>query len=379
MRIIGPLLAGDAEAIIVNNDRLIYAASFLSPIILPVFIENYIFVYSILHIYEFFMRRPRLYRLSLFFALLTAGTAYAQSDLTRRINEYGRFDHWCVREVKESSIIGGQTKYLYEFYGNQDTTFTGRIPYKSPEDYPWRTNNVLAIVAGVVKTNNTVYPEPRDGGYCARIETHLEEVKALGIVNMDVVCQGTMMVGTLPEPIRDTKSPMTKVVYGTPYTGTPKALRFDYKADIGHPAVRGTGFSKLKTLDYPDYAEITFILQKRWEDPDGRVHALRVATGIECIDRDVPEWVNGHEIQLKYGDVTGTPGYEPYMGLKTDPETAYRTYNSKGENVMVEEDGWAEPGTEPNYMVILFISSCGKAFYGGVGNVLWIDNVEIVM
>ena len=317
------------------------------------------------------MRRTRLCRLSFLLAFLTAASMHAQSDVVRRINEYGKLDRWCVREVKESGIIGGNTRYLYEFYGDQDTTFTGKTP--------WRTNNVLAIVAGVVKTNNTVYPEPRDGGYCARIETHIEEVKALGIVNMDVVCQGAFMVGSLPEPIKDTKSPMAKVLYGIPFNETPKALRFDYKSDVGHTAMRGTGFSKLKVLDYPDSAEVTFMLQKRWEDEEGRVHALRVATGIERFAENKSEWVNGHEVVLKYGDITSDPDYEYFMGLKTDPETAYHTINSRGENVIVEEDGWAEPGTEPNYMILHFISSCGKAFYGGVGNTLWVDNIEIVM
>ena len=312
-------------------------------------------------------------------AAFFGGHIHAQTDVVGLINEYGKFDNWCVREIKESALIGGHTKYLYEFYGNQDTTFTGKTPYISPSDYLWRTNNVLAIVAGVVKTNNTVYPEPRGEGYCARIETHIEEVKALGIVNMDVVCQGAFVVGVLPEPIKDTKSPMAKVFYGVPYDGMPKALRFDYKADVGHTAVRGTGFSKLKVLDYPDSAELTFMLQKRWEDEEGRIHALRVATGIERFYENQSEWVNGHEVVLKYGDITGDSDYEPYMGLKTDLETAYHALNSKGENVIVEEDGWAEPGIVPNFMILNFISSCGKAFYGGVGNTLWIDNVEIVM
>ena len=325
------------------------------------------------------MRRTRLYRLSLLWAIFAANLLHAQTDVVGLINEYGKFDNWSVREIKESGLIGGKTKWLYEFYGDQDTTFTGKTPYKSPEGYLWRTNNVLAVVAGVVKTNNTVYPEPRDSGYCARIETHIEEVKAIGIVNMDVVCQGAFMIGTLPEPIKDTKSPMAKVFYGLPFNGTPKALKFDYKADVGHTAVRGTGFSKLKVLDYPDSAEVTFMLQKRWEDEDGRIHALRVATGIERFYESQSEWVNGHEVELKYGDITSEPYYEAYMGLKTDPETAYHAMNSKGENVIVEEEGWAEPGTEPNHMILHFISSCGKAFYGGVGNTLWIDNVEIVM
>ena len=303
----------------------------------------------------------------------------AQQNVISAINDYGKFDRWCVREIKESAIIGGKTKYLYEFFGSQDTLYTGKTPYKSPDGYLWRTNNVLAIVAGVVKTNNTVYPEMRGDGYCARIETHIEEVKALGVVNMDVVCQGAFLVGTLPEPIKDTKSPMAKVLYGVPFNGSPKAVRFDYKADVGHEVVRGTGFSKLKPLEYPDSAEVTFVLQKRWEDKDGRVHALRVATGIERFSETVPEWVNGHEVELHYGDITTQPFYEYYMGLKIDPETAYHTLNSRGENVVVEEEGWAAPGTEPNYMMLHFIASCGKAFYGGVGNTLWIDNVEIVM
>lgn len=307
-------------------------------------------------------------------------SASAQDGIVSRINSFGTFDRWCTREIKESGIIGGHTKYLYEFYGDpSDTLRTGKTPYKSPEDYLWRTNNVLAIVAGVVKTNNTVFPEKRGEGYCARIETHIEEVKALGIVNMDVTCQGALLVGALPEPIKDTKSPMSKVLYGLPFEGKPKALKFDYKADVGHEVIRGTGFSKLKPMGEPDWAEVTIILQKRWEDEEGNVHALRVGTGMERIMEDVPEWVNGHEIPVRYGDITSEPFYQDYMGLKTDPETAYHTLNSKGKNVIVQEDGWAAEGVEPDFMIIHFISSCGKAFYGGVGNTLWLDNVQIVM
>ena len=325
------------------------------------------------------MRRTRLFALSLFYVMLASTRVSAQESVVKAINEFGKFDNWCVREVKESAIIGGQVKYLYEFYGDKDTLKTGKTPYKAPEGYLWRTNNVLAIVAGVVKTNNTVFPEKRGDGYCARIETHIEEVKALGIVNMDVTCQGAMLVGVLPEPITTTKDPMSKVLYGIPFTECPKAVRMDYKADVGYETVRGTGFSKLKPMGYPDYAEITVILQKRWEDEDGNVRALRVGTGIERIEKDTPEWVNGHEIIIRYGDITGEPFYKEYMGLKNDPETAYHTHNSKGQDVMVLEEGWAPAGTQPTHLVLHFISSCGKAFYGGVGNVLWVDNVEIVM
>ncbi|MBQ7811403.1 MAG: PCMD domain-containing protein [Bacteroidales bacterium] len=324
------------------------------------------------------MRRI-LFSLSLIAFSSFCADIHAQEDVVRMINDYGTFDRWSVREVKESGIIGGNTEYLYEFFGDRDTTVTNKQPFEAPEGYIWRTNNVLAIVAGVVKTNNTVYPEERGDGFCARIETHIEEVKALGMVNMDVVCQGALLVGELPEPIKDTKSPMAKVLYGVPFDGCPQALKLDYKAEVGNEVIRGTGFSKLKAMGFPDYPEITVILQKRWEDEDGRVHALRVGTGIERIMDDIPEWVNGHEVTIHYGDITSEPFYQDYMGLKTDEETAYHALNGKGKNVVVEEDGWAEPGTEPNYMMIHFIASCGKAFYGGVGNTLWVDNVELVM
>ncbi len=325
------------------------------------------------------MRRTRLFALSVCAFIFVPVYLGAQESAVKAINDFGKFDRWCMREVKESGIIGGRTKYLYEFYGNQDTLITNKEPFRAPEGYLWRTNNVLAIVAGVVKTNNTVYPEPRGNGYCARIETHIEEVKALGIVNMDVTCQGALLVGALPEPITTTKDPMSKVLYGIPFTGSPKAVRLDYKADVGHEVIRGTGFSKLKPMGYRDSAEITVILQKRWEDEDGHVHALRVGTGIERISESVPQWVNGHEVNIHYGDITGEPFYQDYMGLKTNPDTAYHALNAKGKNVMIEEDGWAAPGTEPTHMMIHFISSCGEAFYGGVGNTLWIDNVEVVM
>ena len=304
---------------------------------------------------------------------------FAQQSVIQSINSYGTFDKWCTREVKESGLIGGQTKKLYEFYGDFGNTVTGKTPFHAPSGYLWRTNNVLAVVAGIVKTNNTVFPEKRGNGYCARIETHIEEVKVLGSINMDVVCQGAIMVGTLPEPITTTKDPMSKVLYGVPFNGCPKAVQFDYKADVGNEVFRGTGFSKLQQMGYKDYAEVTFILMKMWEEEDGSIHALRVATGIERITKDAPEWINGHRLNLHYGDITNEPFYRDYMGLKTNPETAYRAKNSKGKIVIIQEDGWAPEGTQPNYMMLHFITSCGKAFYGGVGNTLWLDNVKIIM
>ena len=118
------------------------------------------------------------------------------------------------------------------------------------------------------------------------------------------------------------------------------------------------------------------MLLKIWEDESGEVHSLRVGTGIERIMEDAPDWINGHEIAIRYGDITGDADYQEYMGLKNDPETAYHIRNSRGRDVVIHEDGWAEEGTEPNHIMIHFLTSCGRAFYGGVGNTLWIDNVK---
>ena len=183
------------------------------------------------------MKLTRLFFLAA--ALAVCGQVAAQDEIVRKINEYGKFDTWCQREVKESGLIGGNTEYLYEFYGNpSDTLKTGKEAFVAPEGYLWRTNNVLAIVAGIVKTNNTVYPEARGDGYCARLETHIEDVKVLGMINMDVTCQGAILVGVLPEPITTTKDPMSKVLYGVPFTGCPHAVRMDIKADVCHKGDR---------------------------------------------------------------------------------------------------------------------------------------------
>ena len=324
------------------------------------------------------MRRPIQDSLTIIAGLLFCIPSSAQNRTVEFLTEYGTLDFWSVREVRESGLIGGKTKYLYEFFGDRDTLRT-REPFTAPEGYLWRTNNVIAVVAGVTKTNNTVFPEARDGGYCARIETHIETVKAMGIINMDVVCQGAFLLGTLAEPIKDTKNPMAKVLYGIPFSGRPSAMEFDYKAEVGHEVIRGTGFSKLKPMGYPDYPEIAIILQKRWEDSDGVVHALRVGTGIERITENIPEWINGHRLDVHYGDITGEPFFQDYMGLNNDPERAFHALNSEGKNVTVIEEGWADADEEPNFMIIKFLSSCNKAFYGGVGNILWIDNVQVKM
>lgn len=324
------------------------------------------------------MRRTSNAILTFLLPFVSTVSLFAQEDIVNQLNSYGDFENWSVREIKESGIIGGDVTQLFEFCGDRETV-KSREPFRAPEGYLWRTNNVLAVVAGVTKTSTTVFPEKRGDGYCARIETHMEEVSALGVVNMKVTCQGAFFIGTLQEPIKDTKSPLKKVEYGVPFEGRPVALSFDFKSDVGHETIRGTGFSPFKAMGYPDYPQAMIILQKRWENPDGSVQALRVGTGIKRFTVNQPEWLNGYTLNVNYGDITSEPYYKDYMGLNNDEKTAYYCRNSQGKLVLVEEVGWASADEEPNYLIINFLSSCGEAFYGGVGNTLWLDNISLIM
>ena len=93
---------------------------------------------------------------------------------------YGDMDNWIVREIHESGIIGGNTKWLYEL-GPSDT-IVGNTAFRNMGGSPWATSNVMAKVAGVVKTNTSVFPEKRGDGMCARMETRYESVKVFGLV-----------------------------------------------------------------------------------------------------------------------------------------------------------------------------------------------------
>ena len=154
---------------------------------------------------------------------------------------FGDMDHWVVREIHESAIIGGQTKYLYEL-GPVDT-IVGNTAYKNRGNSPWANSNVMAKVAGIVKTNVSVFPEKRGEGWCARMETRMEKVNVLGLVDIEVVAAGSIFLGSVHEPIKGTKNPQSMLLSGLPFTKRPKVLQFGYKVKVmpQHTRVRSTG------------------------------------------------------------------------------------------------------------------------------------------
>lgn len=292
--------------------------------------------------------------------------------------KYGNFDSWLTRHIKESGLIGGKTKTLYEIA--PAGTWNNNNPYRGLGGSPWATSNVLAKVSGVTKTNTSVYKEARSGhGYCARLSTHVEECKVIGLINIKVLAAGSVFIGEMKEPITGTKNPMGKMSAGMAFNRRPKALMFDYRVHLsGKPdRIRQTGFSKIQKVKGLDMPDVILYLQKRWEDEKGNIHALRVGTLVQRFGKTTDSWVDNARFEIHYGDITGKPFYKPYMGLTAGSVVKY-AQNSKGKLVPIQEEGWAPANERPTHLVLQFDSSHGGAYVGSIGNTFWVDNVRLV-
>lgn len=281
-------------------------------------------------------------------------------------------DQWIVRNIKESRIIGGKQKQIYEI--GRPETINGEIPYVS-KGSPWGTSNVMAKV-GVTKVSGTVFPEVRGNGKCVRLETRLEEVVVLGMINIKALATGTIFTGSVAEPIQDTKNPQSKLMQGIPFSKRIKAIRFDYKAKTGGKRMKATGFSR-EELPGKNSAEVCVLLQKRWQDAQGNLHAKRIGTAWIRIDKSTIDWVDGFELPLQYGDIRKQPSFRSYMGLLTGEQAIYGQ-NSQGKNVSVQEEGWGSAQDEVTHLVVRFSAGYGGAYVGAPGDMLWIDNVSLV-
>ncbi len=288
--------------------------------------------------------------------------------------KYGDFDQWVTRNIKESAVIGGADKTIYEI--GPTKTINGAKAYV-PAGSPWATSNVYAKVMGVVKTSNAVFPDVHGSGKCVKMTTMLEHVKAVGIINMDVLVNGSIFLGQMFEPVSSTKNPYSKMEMGVPFTQRPKYLQFDYKlnAPTGDRTY-SSGFGSQKTIRGRDYSEVFILLQRRWEDAKGNIHAARVGTGRQRFGATT-NWVSKHRIAIWYGDITNHAGYQKYMGL-IDKTRPYYARNSKGKMVPVIEEQWDDADATPTHMIFMASSGCGTAYVGTPGMTLWIDNVALV-
>ena len=309
--------------------------------------------------------------------LAQATTAQAVTDNEgTHLIRYGDMNQWVTRHVKESAIIGGNMKTLQEIAPTK--TWAQSAPYTNWGGSRWGTSNVMAKVSGITKTNVSVYRDEHPGhGSCAKLVTHIETCKVLGIVNIKVLAAGSIFLGQTLEPITSTSNPMAKLNAGMRFTGRPKALVFDYKVKLsGHPnRIKETGFSKVKTVAGIAQDACCHLLHKLWEDAKGNITAKRVGTVVVKYGKSTSGWVEGATYEIHYGDNRHMAGYNAsLMGLRS---TDYAR-NSKGKSVPVKEIGWASANETPSHLVLQFSSSHGGAFIGTPGNTFWIDNVGLV-
>lgn len=306
---------------------------------------------------------------------LACGNAWGQEELIK----YGDFESWLTRSVKDSKLVGGKL-WNFEEVGPA-MTWPQNKAYTNQGGSQWATSNVYAKVAGIAKCNVSVYHDTHNGGKCAKLTTQLVSCKAVGIVNVTVIAAGSLFLGEMVEPITGASNPMSKMSSGIPFTKRPKALKFDYKVKLTGEKnrIRETGFGKRKEVPGVDQCEALCLLQKRWEEPDGSIHALRVGTMWKRFILE-SDWKTGATFDIHYGDITGEKTYyRSYMGLQgPKSERVYWAKNSKGKMVMIEEDGWAEPDEAPTHMIVFFNSSHGGAYIGSPGNTMWVDNVKLV-
>ena len=317
--------------------------------------------------------KNQLLSVAMAFATLSCTPAMAQEKVVPL--KYGNMDHWVIRNIKESGIIGGHQKTVYAV--GPSMTINGNTPYTNKGGSPWGTSNVLAHVSGIYKTNNSVYRDKHANGYCAKLETHIEKVKVLGLINIKVLAAGSLFLGDVREPITGTKDGPKAINWGIPFTARPKAVRFDYKTYLPNAAnrIKQNGFSSASTVPGRDYAVAVLYLQKRHEDAKGNITAKRVGTMVVKYSKSTNGWVNDATYTIHYGDIRHMAGYDAsLMGLRS---TDYAR-NSKGKSVPVRETGWASAGETPSHLILQFSSSHGGAYIGTPGNTLWIDNVAMV-
>ena len=323
----------------------------------------------------------RLFVLILVFVNMTPGVSAQRVLGDTLANErvemiaYGDMNQWITRRITESAIIGGKTKDVYAIGPTE--VITGDIPYVNKGGSPWATSNVMAKVAGVTKTNTSVFPDRRGTGFSARMDTRMESVKVFGLIDITVLAAGSVFLGSVHEPIKSTKNPQKILQFGVPFTKKPRAVRYDYKIKLsGEPdRIRATGFGRTKTIKGKDLPATVLLLQKRWEDEKGNVFAKRVGTMVNYYYDDT-EWIDNATYQIMYGDITSNRYYLEDR-MKIQDQDRY-TVNSKGDIVLIQEIGWANADEAPTHIILQFSSSHGGAYIGSPGNTLWVDNVKLV-
>lgn len=270
----------------------------------------------------------------------------------------GTFEQWRRRSIKESAIFGGQIKTLYDIVG------------------PWATSNTHAKIMGIEKAAASVYPASHGSGRACKMQVEQISFTVMG-VDVNAIATGSIYLGESNEPVdmRGASEPLTVLNMNYAYTGRPNTLIFDYQAYIEQSTdiSSANASRKIKHTQGRDGAEVILLLQHRWEDSKGQIHAERVATGWMRIMSSTSGWCNGYTMPLRYGDITRQTGYHSYEGLNAQ---GYMCKNSKGKMVTIQEDSY-NAKAKPTHLILMFSAGCMPPFSGHVGNWLMVDNIKL--
>lgn len=313
-------------------------------------------------------------RRSIFLLFCSVFSSFLVAERREELLPYGNMDQWGVRYIDESKLIGGQTKLLYTV-GGQDT-IRENTPYVPAEDNPWACSNTYAKCIVEAAVNGSVEPEKRGSGYCCKLMNKLTHISLCDIY---AIATGSIYLGENLEPLglaAKTK-PYSAIDFGVPFTKHPVALAFDYRVTIDNSTdslLSTEKNNKPMMIEGRDSAGVVLYLQYRWEDPQtGKIYARRVGTASEMYAHTVREWVNNHEIPIRWGTILPDDQCTAYESLNTLP---MMSRNSKGKMVRVEEVGYSLD--EPTHIVLQFASSWGEVFQANEKNILWIDNIRLV-
>ena len=265
-----------------------------------------------------------------------------------RVEVLGDFENWNKKQIKESALIGGQTKTLYKIGGT------------------WDCSNAHAKAMGVDKVSVSVRPEKRGEGTCCRMESTLETVSAIGI-NFKAFATGSIYTGKMIDVVgmKQSSDPNSAIDMGIPFSGRPSALILDYKALIqNQQAVYAPAKTHVKNVDGRDAGQITLILQHRWEE-NGHVYAYRVGTVQKKITQST-DWQNDFRLPVQYGKSS--------LALANN---RHKTHNSKGQMVCIEEVDFRED-VQPTHLIVQISAGSMAPFTGCPGNTVWVDNIKLV-
>ena len=306
------------------------------------------------------------------FTFLLAACLPVQAQRVETVR-FGDFEHWTVRHIKESAVLGGEVKTLYVI--GPDAVIEGNAVYDYSKTI-WASSNAYARVSGITKTSVTVEPDRGPSGTCARLTTRFASCQVAGVAEIKVLATGALYWGRMLEPVTGVKDPYSFMDWGIPFTKRPSALILDCKAELPATGMltKGTTFQQ-KEFPGEDPCQIMLLLQKRWEDADGKVHALRVGTAVRRIGKST-DWMRGLRVPVRYGDASKQPGYAAGMELLQGSRALY-TINSHGKRTPILEEGWAEAGTPCTHAVLQITAGCRGAFTGALGNTLWVDNIRL--